>query len=131
MRWADGKTQGESLDLVEALDEKFPDSPPLWPPPGVDAGAVNRMVSAWKGTFPRSSRPSSRAAFLFGYDGDPLPLSTFKQTLKATDELLGEHSDGPFFCGAAVSAADVAWAPFLERYAAQVECRMWDVECGM
>ena len=80
------------------------------------------MVSAWKGTFPRSARPSSRAAFLFSYDGDALPRSTFEQVLSDTEELLAEHDDGPFFCGAQPSAADVAWAPFLERYAAQLPC---------
>ena len=26
------RTQGESLDLIKALDAAFPDSPPLWPP---------------------------------------------------------------------------------------------------
>ena len=42
------------------------------------------------------------------------------ETLDATDELLAEHG-GPFFVGG-FSAADVAWAPFLERYAAQLPC---------
>ena len=122
MRWADGRTQGESMDLVKALDQAYPDSPPLWPPVGVDRSAVDAMVGAWRNTFPRSARPSSRAAFLFGYDGDALPLSSFTATLEATEELLGKHPEGPFFCGSAVSAADVAWAPFLERYAAQLPC---------
>ena len=122
MRWADGRMQGESLDLVKALDKLYPEATPLWPPEGVDTGAVNAMISAFKGTFPRSARPSSRAAFLFSWDGDALPRATFETVLSRTDELLAEHADGPFFCGAAVSAADVAWAPFLERYAAQLPC---------
>ena len=123
LRWAaTGKTQGESLDLVRALDAAYPDSPPLWPPPGVDAAAVDAMVSAWRATFPRSARPSSRAAFLFSYDGAPLPLSTFSTTLEKTEQLLATHTEGPFFTGGTLSAADVAWAPFLERYAAQLPC---------
>ena len=123
MRWPpSGRTQGESMDLVKALDTQYPDTPPLWPPEGIDAADVNRMVNAWKGTFPRSARPSSRAAYLFSYDGDALPLSTFEKTLEGTEALLKEIGSGPFFCGEKVSAADIAWAPFLERYAAQLPC---------
>ena len=29
---------------------------------------------------------------------------------------------GPFFCGSSFTAADIAWMPFLERYAAQLPC---------
>ena len=29
---------------------------------------------------------------------------------------------GPFFCGEDMTAADIAWVPFLERYAAQLPC---------
>lgn len=121
MRWADGRTQGESNDLVKALDEAFPDTPPLWPPDGIPSSEVSYMVSEWKRTMPLA-RPSSRAAFLFDYDGDPLPRTTFEKALGRADELLGTHSAGPFFCGATVSAADVAWAPFLERYGPAVKC---------
>jgi glutathione S-transferase len=34
--------------------------------------------------------------------------------------MLEEYDDGPFFAGKSVSAADVYWAPFLERLAAQL-----------
>jgi glutathione S-transferase len=122
MRWADGRTQGESNDLVKALDAAFPDTPPLWPPDGIPSSDVSFMISEWKRTMP-SARPSSRAAFLFDYDGDPLPRTTFDKALARADELLGTHAAGPFFCGAVVSAADVAWAPFLERCAAAWGCR--------
>eukprot|EP00964_Phaeocystis_antarctica_P112789 scaffold76899_cov84-Phaeocystis_antarctica.AAC.1 len=44
-------------------------------------------------------------------------------------QALLEAAGGPFFAGASFSAADVAWAPFLERcaaplswYAAQLPC---------
>ena len=48
MRWADGRTQGESLDLVKDLDGAYPDSPAIWPPPGVEATAVDSMVNEFK-----------------------------------------------------------------------------------
>ena len=115
IRWADGKTAGESLDLVRELDVRFPATPPLFEASGVDAA-----IAAFRRCFPRNARPSSRAAYLFSYDG-PLPRSTFEAALDATDAALGE-TGGPFFCGDAFSAADVAWAPFLERYAAQLPC---------
>jgi len=47
----------------------------------------------------------------------------FEKTLEETDNLLSETSGrGPFFCGDRFTAADVAWAPFLERYAGQLPC---------
>ena len=85
VRWSDGSRQKESLDVVKALDAAFPDTPPLWPPAGADATAVGAAVSAFRATFPRNARPSSRAAFLFEWDGDPLPRSTFERTLVATE----------------------------------------------
>jgi glutathione S-transferase len=33
---------------------------------------------------------------------------------------LEEYDDGPYFCGEELTAADIYWAPYLERYAAQV-----------
>ena len=60
VRWPDGRQQGESMDLVRRLDEEYPDSPQLWPPPGMAAADVTEMVVAWKSAFPRSARPSSR-----------------------------------------------------------------------
>ena len=83
IRWADGKTQGESLDLVRELDVRFPATPPLFEASGVDAA-----ISAFRRCFPRNARPSSRAAYLFSYDG-PLPRSTFEDALDATDAALG------------------------------------------
>jgi len=40
--------------------------------------------------------------------------------LEEIDEMLEEYDDGPFLAGKGISAADVYWAPFLERLAAQV-----------
>ena len=34
--------------------------------------------------------------------------------------MMEEYDDGPFLAGKSISAADVYWAPFLERLAAQV-----------
>ena len=37
-----------------------------------------------------------------------------------TDEVFEEYDDGPYLCGEELSAADIYWAPHLERYAAQL-----------
>jgi len=115
VRWEDGRTQGESMDLVERIDASYPSS-------NLQASNkdVQETVKQFSRIFPRA-RPSSRAAFLFQYNGEPLWKSTLEETLRQTDELLSE-SEGGFFCGPTITAADVAWAPFLERYRYQLPC---------
>jgi glutathione S-transferase len=63
---------------------------------------------------------SIHAPFLFRETGDLVSVNDHMVTLEETDEVLEEYDDGPFLCGSFVSAADVVWAPFLERYAAQL-----------
>ncbi|CAK9027719.1 unnamed protein product [Durusdinium trenchii] len=101
--------------VVQAQDVEFPDMPKLWP-----NSAVTELVNAFRSTFPKQTRPSSRAAFLFSWNG-PIFRSEFEATLDKTEDLLANHG-GPFFHGEQISAADCAWAPFLERYAAQLPC---------
>jgi glutathione S-transferase len=81
---------------------------------------VKDCISQFRNIFPRA-RPSSRAAFLFQYNGDPLSRGTFETTLEGTDNLLSQ-TKGAFFCGDQLTAADIAWAPFLERYRYQLPC---------
>jgi glutathione S-transferase len=131
IRWEDGSSQGESMDLVRAIDSKYnnndngngndSDDISLYPK-DIQIEVINK-VRAFDQIFPKRTRPSSRAAFLFRYDGEPLWKNEFEKVLRETDELLSESSsEGPFFCGSRITAADIAWAPFLERYAAQLPC---------
>ena len=113
IRWADGADQGESLDILKAMDERYPSEPPLF-----DEHSA-ALIGAFKDIFPRMTRPSSRAAFLFRSSGQPVARRDFEATLEKTDALLGERG-GPFFAGENPTAPDVCWAPFLERYAAQL-----------
>lgn len=113
MKWPDGRMQGESMDLVRKLDAEY--NPSLF-----DASNVDDCIDKFSRIFPRA-RPSSRAAFLFQYNGEPLWRGVFEDTLQKTDTLLSQ-TEGPFFCGSQLSAADVAWAPFLERYRYQLPC---------
>ena len=118
MRWPDGSIQGDSMDLVENLES--PNSPSLYP--SFQADCIDSSISQFMSIFPSGLRPSSRAAFLFSWNGEPLFKHDFEKTLKRTNELLEDNGSGPFFCGSDMTAADVAWAPFLERYAAQLPC---------
>ena len=81
---------------------------------------VASMIRAFRGAFPSNAKPSSRAAYLFTYSG-PLSRADFEKALDNTEVLLAKHK-GPFFVGSSLSAADISWAPFLERYAAQLPC---------
>lgn len=117
MIWADGTRQGESIDLLRALDQRFPGTPPLFPAGYEDE--VHRLIDQFRACFPKRTRPSSRAAFLFQSSGTPIFRSEFEKTLDATDAILAEHG-GPFFLGTEFTAADCAWAPFLERYSVQL-----------
>jgi len=122
IRWPGGLVQGESMDLVRSLDEKYPDDGlNLYPTDIKDE--VEEKIREFRNIFPKGARPSSRAAYLFRFDGEPLWKDEFERVLKDTDALLGVNADdGPFFCGSRFTAADIAWCPFLERYAAQLPC---------
>ena len=110
--------EGESLDLVRDLDAAYVGPPSLFD----NSEEVEYYISQFRSIFPSRARPSSRAAFLFQGNGDPLWRGVFEETLEKADELLSKNNEGPFFCGSALSGADVAWAPFLERYRYQLPC---------
>ena len=121
IRWEDGRMQGESMDLVRKIDSEYQNHVELYPS-DIENEVINK-IRAFDKIFPKRTRPSSRAAFLFRYDGEPLWKNEFEKVLRETNDLLGETSkDGPFFCGDRFTAADIAWVPFLERYAAQLPC---------
>lgn len=116
MKWPESeRNQGESMDLVAEIDKRYGDG--RYQSASADAQTIASKV---RSIFPRA-RPSSRAAFLFQMNGDPLWRSTFEETLQKTNELLSA-SDGAFFCGPNLTIADIAWAPFLERYRYQLPC---------
>lgn len=115
IKWPDGRQQGESMDLVAEIDQRYNQGKFL-----SDDPTVQDLTKRFRDIFPRA-RPSSRAAFLFQYNGEPLWKSTFEQTLCDTNNLLAENK-GPFLAGDTMTAADIAWAPFLERYRYQLPC---------
>ena len=122
VKWEDGTVQSESMDLVREIDRRYDTTVSLYPQ-DIHDEVVNKSERVFRNIFPKKARPSSRAAFLFRYDGTPLWRNEFEKTLRETDALLGEtKNEGSFFCGDRFTAADVCWAPFLERYAGQLPC---------
>lgn len=120
IRWPDGTCQGESLDILEALDERFPDSPTrLLPTAPQEHAEALRLAASLPKMLPSHCRPSSRAAFLYRGSG-PVPAADFEASLREMDRQLAAASGGPFLMGADFGLADAAWAPFLERYAVQL-----------
>ena len=83
--WGDGKTQSESMDLVREVDKRF-EGIELYPDDILNE--VINKARAFDNIFPRGARPSSRAAFLFRYDGEPLWKNEFEKVLRETDEHL-------------------------------------------
>lgn len=117
MRWPEGRTQGESMDLVEEIDERYANGSLLSSDPD-----IQDCIRQFSNIFPRA-RPSSRAAYLFQYNGEPIWKSTFEETLQKANDKLFDKKGGPFMAGqSAPTAADIAYAPFLERYRYQLPC---------
>ena len=115
-----GERQSESMNVIERLDLEYPNDRPLYPVGAEAKSEVTRLIHAFRDTFPRMTRPSSRSAFLFQSNGMPVFKADFEKTLDKTDSLLNEYNDGPFFFGGQFTAADIAWIPFLERYSYQL-----------
>jgi glutathione S-transferase len=111
---------------MEYLDGVFPGKP-LWRLMDESGQSVWFAANAYAESLSElEARESPRAAWLFcqeeGYRLDALPRSAFEAFLDGAETLLKRNTSGPFFCGRVPSAADVVWAPLLERYAAQLPC---------
>jgi glutathione S-transferase len=116
VKWPNGKVQGESMDLVKEVDERYAKGSLLSNDPG-----IQECIRQFSSIFPRA-RPSSRAAYLFQYSGEPIWKSTFEETLQKVNDLL--LSEDHSFMGNQPNptAADICYAPFLERYRYQLPC---------
>mmetsp|Transcript_28651 Transcript_28651/g.61645 ORF Transcript_28651/g.61645 Transcript_28651/m.61645 type:complete len:286 (+) Transcript_28651:676-1533(+) len=74
------------------------------------------------GIMPRYSHPDfdSTAPFLFRKDGTLVLKSSHEVSLEEIEEMQEEYFLGNYLCGRDVCAADMVWAPYLERYAVQL-----------
>ena len=103
----DGRTYGQSNDIIYALEELFPETKSLRPADGMGAQKCLRLertvFSAWMSWLTGSER--SKGQFL-------TVLQEVENTLAA--------ANGPFFMGKDVTMVDFQFAPFLERMAASM-----------
>eukprot|EP01018_Ginkgo_biloba_P020953 Gb_12085 [translate_table: standard] len=101
-----GKVKGESLDLLEYLDNHF-EGPKLNPTDPAKKEAADELLkytdSFTKVGYTALSKPESEV----GQEVGP--------ALDYLENALGKFDDGPFFLGQ-FSLVDIAYAPFVERY---------------
>lgn len=118
MKWPESsRNQGESMDLVAEVDRRYNENGFLSSDPD-----IQDIIRKFSTIFPRA-RPSSRAAYLFQYNGEPLWKSVFEETLQTIDTNLLSGGDTPYFGGQKkITAADICYAPFLERWRYQLPC---------
>ena len=113
----------DPLQLIEQIQSHYPDSPPLFYPKlssAVDASRCNIM--RLPGVMPRNSDPDfmNLAPYLFRGDGTLVKKSSHCVSLEELEEMLEEYYLGPYLCGKEITAADIVWIPYLERYAIQL-----------
>lgn len=116
-------TKTDAIKLIEQIQTKYPSSPPQFYPKlsaAVDASRCN--ILRLPGVMPRNSDPAfqSFAPYLFREDGTLVAMSSHCVSLEEVEEMLEEYYLGPYLCGKEITAADMVWMPYLERYAVQL-----------
>ena len=124
----DGKREAavitsDPIKLLEQIQSRYPDNEPNFYPKlsaAVDASRCN--VMRLPGVMPRNSDESlmSYAPYLFRTDGTLVKPSSHAVSLEEVEEMQEEYYLGDFLCGKTITAADIIWAPYLERYAVQL-----------
>ena len=113
----------DPIQLLEQIQKRYPDNPPNFYPSlssAVDASRCN--ILRLPGVMPRNSDPAlqSLAPHLFRADGTRVKQSSHAVTLEEIEEMQEEYYLGDFLCGRDITAADMIWGPYLERYAVQL-----------
>lgn len=107
----DGRTYGQSNEIMFALDAMFPESKSLKPPKGQE-GEAQELLRLERQVF------GAWMYWLTG-SGGARAKQEFVETLQQVERALGQ-SKGPFFMGKDVTIVDFMFAPFLERMAASL-----------
>ncbi|XP_062188799.1 protein IN2-1 homolog B-like [Phragmites australis] len=102
-----GKVIGESLDLLRYLDANF-EGPKLLPDDPAKQAFADELI--------HDSDSVIVALFKAGRaEGDTIS-DLVGPALDKIEESLGRFSDGPFLLGQSMSAVDIMYAPFVERF---------------
>ncbi|KAH9326703.1 hypothetical protein KI387_006881, partial [Taxus chinensis] len=116
-----GKVTGESLDLLEYLENNF-GGPKLFPTDPAKKEVANDLLkytdTFTKVGFTTLAKPNDEVAEAFG------------PTLGYLENALGKFDDGPFLLGE-FSLVDLAYAPFFERFQiAYSNLKNYDITSG-
>jgi len=133
VQWADGSMDdGSSIGaILERIEQDYPHPPALFPKTSVSVDYVRDSFNRFDGIMPRFTLPSSLVPYVLACKiqragsfnieecelGELVPKYKYDVCLEEVDEILEEY-DGPFIAGKSITAADIWWAPFLERLAA-------------
>jgi glutathione S-transferase len=123
--WPDGTTQTDPLMILERINHEYSvnglntNTQDLYHRVSISVDNVRCNLMRFGPVFPRNTDPSINAPYMFR-KGDLTTRSSQIVSLEETDEVLEEYEDGPFMCGDFVSAADIYWAPYMERFCAQL-----------
>lgn len=143
LKWPDGTIHSGPNSIpamLEKMETEFPSTDTIDFFPSVSASvnvARSSITRRFDGVMPRNTIPSSLTPYLLRIpsddnkprpkwdmfadeDGPYVPQRKVKVTLEEIEEILEEYNSGPFFLGSAISAADLFWVPFLERFVAQL-----------
>lgn len=137
VQWADGTSNdgaGEIKAILERIDKEHPHAPSFFPRVSVSVDFVRDSFNRFDGIMPRFCRKSSLAPFVFpdriqragkweledAELGELVPRYKYEVTLEEVEEILGEYSGAFIAGGTEPTAADVVWAPFLERLSAHL-----------
>jgi glutathione S-transferase len=101
-----GKVTGESLDLLEYLENNF-EGPKLFPTDPVKKKAANELLK-YIDTFTKN-------LFVAFLKPEPEAAQEAGPVLDYLENALGKFADGPFLLGQ-LSLVDIAYVPFVERF---------------
>lgn len=121
--WPDNEstpTVSDPTQLLEQIQARYPEPIPFYPKISVAVDASRSNIMRLPGVMPRNSDPSlmSASPFLFRTD-EVVAKSSHCVSLEELEEMMEEY-EGPYICGEDLTAADIVWMPYLERYSIQL-----------
>jgi glutathione S-transferase len=130
LQWPDGTVQmGKDIyEILEKIQIEYQNGPDLYKQDmSVSVDIVRASIERrFYGIMPRYTEPSAVAPFIFRNEeirereGEVVPKFKFQVSLEEIDEVLEEYEDGSYFAGRDITAADIFWVPYIERFAAQL-----------
>ena len=109
-------------EILEQIQTRYPDPTPFYPKISMAVDASRCNIMRLPGVMPRNSDDAlmSSSPFLFLPNGKLVLKSSHCVSLEELEEMSEEYDDGPYICGKDLTAADIVWITYLERYAVQL-----------